>query len=186
MLRRTVVAVVSAIALAAAGVATAAAVTHQSSHSLTAGSASAGRITLHNTKLGNVLATSSGRTLYLFMKDKHGKSACNGQCTSYWPPLMKKGALRAGPGVKAKLLGTTKRKNGKLQVTYNHHPVYLYKLDSGAGQISGQRQNFFGGKWYVVSAAGKAIKAAPPSTGTTTTGTTGTTGGTTTCTYICP
>ena len=182
MLKRTVVVAVSAIALAAVGVATAAAVTHQSSHSLAAGSAGAGRVTLHNTKLGNVLATSSGRTLYLFMKDKHGKSACNGQCTSYWPPLMKKGALRAGPGVKAKLLRTTKRKNGKLQVTYNHHPVYLYSLDSGAGQVSGQGQNFFGGNWYVVSAAGKPIKAAAPAGTTSTT----TTGGTSTCSYVCP
>ena len=130
-----------------------------------------------------MLATSSGRTLYLFMKDKHGKSACNGQCAGYWPPLMKKGALRAGPGVKSKLLGTTKRKNGKLQVKYNGHPVYLYKFDSGAGQVSGQGQNFFGGKWYVISASGKAIKAAAPVGGTTTsTTTTGTTCGI----YGCP
>src|SRR5207248_9773541 len=59
------------------------------------------RVTLHKTKIGNVLATSSGRTLYLFMKDRNRKSACYGQCATYWPPLMKKGALRAGAGVKA-------------------------------------------------------------------------------------
>ena len=168
MLKRTIPLAAFALALAAAGVATAAAVTHRSSHGLAASNATAGRVTLHKTKLGKVLATSSGRTLYLFMKDKHGKSACNGQCATYWPPLLKKGALSAGPGVKAKLLGTTKRKNGKLQVKYNGHPVYLYKLDSGAGQISGQGQSFFGGKWYVVSAAGKAIKATAPAGGTTT------------------
>ncbi len=170
MLKRTALVAVSAIALAAAGVAAAAAVTHQSSGSLAASNATAGQVTLHKTKLGKVLATSSGRTLYLFMKDKHGKSACNGQCAGYWPPLMKKGALRAGPGVKTKLLGATMRGNGKRQVTYNGHPVYLYKFDTGAGQVSGQGQNFFGGRWYVVSAAGKAIKAAAPST--TTSGTT--------------
>jgi predicted lipoprotein with Yx(FWY)xxD motif len=175
MLKRTVLAVALGIALAAAGVAAAAAVTHQSSRSLAASSATAGRVTLHKTSLGKVLATSKGRTLYLFMKDKNGKSACYGQCASYWPPLMKKGALRAGTGVKAKLLGTTKRKNGKRQVTYKGHPLYLYKLDGGAGDVSGQRQNIFGGRWYVVSAAGRAIKAAPPAGGGTTTGTTGTT-----------
>ena len=80
---------------------------------------------------------------------------------------MKKGTLRAGTGVKAKLLGTTKRKNGKRQVTYNHHPLYLYAADTGAGQVSGQGLSFFGGKWYVVSAAGRAIKAAPLGGGTT-------------------
>lgn len=185
MLKRTVLGGAVALVLAAAGVATAAAVTHQSSHSLSASSATAGRVTLHKTSLGKVLATSSGRTLYLFMRDKHGKSACNGQCTVYWPPLMKKGALRAGPGVKAKLLSTTKRKNGKLQVRYNGHPVYLYKLDTGAGQVSGQGQDFFGGKWFVISAAGKAIKAAPPGGGTTTSTTTSP--GTTDCgIYGCP
>ena len=171
MLKRTVLVAVLGIALAAAGVAAAAAVTHQSSRSLAASSATAGRVTLHKTKLGKVLATSSGRTLYLFMKDKNGRSSCYRQCASYWPPLMKKGTLRAGTGVKAKLLGTTMRKNGKRQVTYNHHPLYLYTADTGAGQVSGQGLSFFGGKWYVISAAGRAIKAAPPAGG----GTTGTT-----------
>ena len=169
MLKRTVLLTALALALAAAGVATAAAVTHQSPRSLAAGKATAGRVMLHKTKLGKVLATSSGRTLYLFMKDKNRRSACYGSCASNWPPLMKKGALRAGTGVKAKLLGTTKRKNGKLQATYKGHPLYLFSLDKGAGQISGQGLNFFGGKWYVVSAAGKAIKAAPPAGGGTTT-----------------
>ena len=180
MLKRTALGAALAVALAAAGVAAAAAVTHQSS---AASSATAGRVTLHKTKIGNVLATSSGRTLYLFMKDKNGKSACYGQCATYWPPLMKKGALRAGAGVKANLLGTTKRKNGKAQVTYKGHPLYLYKLDHAAGQIAGQRQNFFGGKWYAVSASGAANTKAPPAGGGTSTSTT-TTGST--CGIYCP
>ena len=181
MLKRTALGATLAVALAAAGVAAAAAVAHQSS---AASSATAGRVTLHKTKIGNVLATSSGRTLYLFMKDKNGKSACYGQCATYWPPLMKKGALRAGAGVKASLLGTTKRKNGKAQVTYKGHPLYLFKLDHAAGQIAGQRQNFFGGKWYAVSASGAANTKAPPAGGGTSTSTTTT--GTTCGIYGCP
>ena len=184
MLKRTVVAAVVALALAVAGVATAAAVTHQSSGSSAASNATAGKITLHKTKIGNVLATSSGRTLYLFMKDKNKRSSCYGQCATYWPPLMKKGTVSAGAGVKAKLLGTTKRKNGKLQVTYNGHPLYLFKLDHKAGDIEGQGQNLSGGKWYALSASGSANKKAPPAGGTTT-GTTSTTGST--CgIYGCP
>ena len=175
MLRKTVLAATFAIALAAAGVAAAAAVTHQSSGSSAASNATAGRVTLHQTKVGKVLATSSGRTLYLFMADKSGKSACYGKCAVNWPPLMKKGKVSASAGVKAQLLGTTKRKTGGLQVTYKGHPLYLFKLDHGAGQIAGQGLNFFGGKWFVVSAAGAADKAAPPSGGTTTTSTTSTT-----------
>ena len=175
MLKKTVLAATFAIALAAAGVAAAAAVTHQSSGSSAASNATAGRVTLHQTKVGKVLATSSGRTLYLFMADKHGKSACYGKCAINWPPLMKKGKVSASAGVKAALLGTTARKNGALQVTYKGHPLYLFKLDHGAGQIAGQGLNFFGGKWFVLSAAGNADKAAPPAGGTTSTSTTGTT-----------
>ena len=180
MRKRTVFAAVSAVALAAAGVAAAAAVTHQS---VASSNATAGRVTLHKTKIGNVLATSSGRTLYLFMKDRKKKSTCYGQCATFWPPLMKKGALHAGAGVKTHLLGTTKRKNGKLQVTYKGHPLYLFKLDKSSGQVAGQGQNAFGGKWYVLSASGSANKKAPPVGG----GTTGTTTGTTNCgIYGCP
>ena len=183
MLKKTVLAVALALALAAAGVAAAAAVTHQSSGSSAAGNATAGRVTLHKTKIGRVLATSSGRTLYLFMKDKHGRSACYGACAGFWPPLMKQGALRAGAGVKAGLLGTSKRKNGKLQVTYKGHPLYLFKLDKGSGQVEGQRQNIYGGVWYALSASGSANKKAPPAGGgTTSTTTTGTTCGI----YGCP
>ena len=173
-MRKIVLGSVFAIALAAAGVAAAAAVTHQSSSSLASGKATAGRVTLHTTKVGKVLATSSGRTLYLFMADKHGRSACYGKCATDWPPLMKKGKVSASTGVKSRLFGTTKRKNGKLQVTYKGHPLYLFFLDHGAGQIAGQGQNFFGGKWFVLSAAGKAIKKAPPAGGGTTTGGTST------------
>jgi predicted lipoprotein with Yx(FWY)xxD motif len=169
MPKKTVLAAAFAIALAVAGVAAAAAVTHQSAGSLASSKATAGRVTLHKTKVGNVIATSSGRTLYLFVADKHGRSACYGQCATNWPPLIKKGKVSAAAGVKAKLLGTTKRKNGQLQVTYKGHPLYLFKLDHGAGQIAGQGLNFFGGKWYVLSAAGAAIKAAPPAGGTTST-----------------
>jgi predicted lipoprotein with Yx(FWY)xxD motif len=180
MLKRTVLGAVLAVALAAAGVAAAAAVTHQSS---APSNATAGRVTLHKTKIGNVLATSSGRTLYLFLKDKNRKSSCYGKCATFWPPLMKKGALRAGAGVKAKLLGTTKRKNGKAQVTYRGHPLYLFKLDHASGQIEGQGQNTFGAKWYALSASGTANKKAPPAGGGTTTSTTTT--GTTCGIYGC-
>ena len=176
MLKKIVLAAAFAVALVAAGVATAAAVTHQSAGSSAASNATAGRVTLHQTKVGKVLATSAGRTLYLFMADKHGKSACYGKCATNWPPLMKKGKVSASTGVKAAFLGTSKRKTGQLQVTYKGHPLYLFKLDHGAGQIAGQGLNFFGGKWYVVSAAGSANKAAAPAGGT----------GTGTTTYTVP
>jgi predicted lipoprotein with Yx(FWY)xxD motif len=90
------------------------------------------------TGLGRILVNSSGRTLYLFEKDRKGMSACTGQCASFWPPLMTKGKPRAIGGAKASLLGTTKRANGRLQVTYNHHPVYTFAEDTKKGQTKGE------------------------------------------------
>lgn len=168
--KKVVLAAVAALALVVAGAATAAAIT----------SSSSGTVTLHQTKLGKVLATRAGMSLYLFKVDKHGKSACYGSCATYWPPLLKKGALTAGTGLKRKLLGTTKRKNGTLQVTYAGHPLYRFKLDKKAGQVAGQGQDFFGGKWYVVSAGGLALTKTSAST---TTSSTTTTAPTTTCAY---
>ena len=103
--KKAILAAVAAFALAAAGVAAASAVTHPQSFRTLASRSTTGSVTLHTTKVGKVLATRAGMTLYLFRVDKSGKSACYGQCATYWPPLLKKGALTAGTGVKAKLLG---------------------------------------------------------------------------------
>lgn len=164
---RIALATVAAVALAVAGVAAAAAVTHQ-------GSAASGTVNLHKTKLGKVLAGKSGKTLYLFMADKNGKSACYGKCANFWPPLLA-GKPTAGTGVKAALLGTTKRKNGTKQVTYAGHPLYFFKLDKSAGQTNGEGQDFFGGKWWGVNSSGKAVKHAAGGGGGTTTSPTTTT-----------
>jgi predicted lipoprotein with Yx(FWY)xxD motif len=178
MLKKVVLFAALGVALAAAGVATAAVVTHQSSAAMTG---ARGTVNLRKTKFGKVLVTKSGMTLYLFMKDRNKRSACYGQCATYWPPLIKKGKLTAGTGVKKTLLGTTKRKNGQRQVTYKGHPLYRFKPDTKAGQTGGEGQSFFGGKWWVLNAAGRAVKKATGGGGGTT-GTT-TTGGTTTSPY---
>jgi predicted lipoprotein with Yx(FWY)xxD motif len=179
MPKKFVLAAVAALALAAAGVAAAAAVAHPQGFRSLAASSSSGTVTLHKTKLGKVLATRSGMTLYLFKVDRNGKSACYGQCATYWPPLLKRGKLTAGTGLKQSLLHTTKRRNGTLQVTYAGHPLYRFKLDKTAGAVAGQGQDFFGGKWYAVSAAGRAVTR----TASTTTTSTTTTAPTTTCAY---
>jgi predicted lipoprotein with Yx(FWY)xxD motif len=162
---RIAVAAVLTVALTAAGVATAAAVTHQSTRST-------GTVSLRKTDLGKVLATSSGMTLYLFAVDKHGRSSCYGQCATYWPPLLAAHKPTAGRGVRAALLGMVKRRDGTKQVTYAGHPLYRFKLDKKAGQTTGEGQDFFGGKWWGVNASGKAVKHAVAGAGTTSTNTT--------------
>jgi predicted lipoprotein with Yx(FWY)xxD motif len=107
-------------------------------------------VDLHSTSLGKVLATSKGRTLYLYTSDGKNKSNCTGGCAAAWPPLMTKGKPVAGMGVKKSLLGTAKR-GAKLQVSYNGHPLYTFTGDSAAGQTTGEGQ----GGFYVVKASGK-------------------------------
>src|SRR6266542_4032305 len=133
-------------------------------------------VSLRKTKLGPILVNSRGHTLYLFAKDRNGKSSCSGSCARFWPPLLSQGKPTAGPGVKPSLLGTTRRSNGSRQVTYNRHPLYTYALDKRAGQTTGEGNSAFGAKWYAVSARGTAVvKASTITTTTTTTTTTGTT-----------
>ena len=108
------------------------------------------KVTLHSTSLGKVLATSTGRTLYLDTSDGKNKSNCTGACATAWPPLMTKGKPVAGAGVKKSLLGSFKR-GTKFQVSYNGHPLYRYSGDTAAGQTTGEGL----GTFYVVTAAGK-------------------------------
>jgi predicted lipoprotein with Yx(FWY)xxD motif len=62
----------------------------------------------------------------------------------------------AGPGLVARSLGTTRRRNGTLQVTYAGHPLYYYISDR-AEQVLCQDVEEFGGTWLVVSPRGTAI-----------------------------
>lgn len=117
------------------------------------------------TGLGRILVDSRGRTLYLFGKDRNGKSACSGQCAGFWPPLIASGKPRAAGGAKASLIGMTKRADGRMQATYNHHPLYMFAKDKKAGQTNGEGLSAFGAKWYVVSPAGSKIDKDSSSSG---------------------
>jgi predicted lipoprotein with Yx(FWY)xxD motif len=116
-------------------------------------------VKLANSKLGKILVDADGRTLYLFEADKGAMSACNGACASVWPPLTTTGQPKAGSGLAASKLATTKRSDGKTEVTYNGHPLYTYAGDSAPGQTAGQGIDGFGAEWYVLSAAGNKIEA---------------------------
>ena len=127
-------------------------------------------VSLSKTKLGLILVNSKHHTLYMFAKDKNGKSSCSGSCAKFWPPSLQVGKPTAGSGVKASMLGTTRRSNGSRQLTYNKHPLYSFLLDKKAGQTNGEGMVAFGGRWYAVSAKGTAVvkTSSPPPTTTTT------------------
>jgi predicted lipoprotein with Yx(FWY)xxD motif len=160
--RRALVAVVLVLAFV---VGVAAAYAHSSS--------SKGTVNLKTSPYGKILVSSNGHTLYLFEHDKGTKSTCYGKCATDWPPLLTAAKPKTGSGVKAALIGTTRRKDGKLQVTYHGHPLYWFFLDKKAGQTKGQNLDFFGGEWYVVNAKGVKVetKADGGNAGTTSTST---------------
>jgi predicted lipoprotein with Yx(FWY)xxD motif len=113
-----------------------------------------------STSLGTILVDGNGRTLYLFEKDQPDQSACAGACAAAWPVDQSSGTPKAGSGVTASMLGTIKRSDNTTQVTYNHHPLYYFQGDSGAGQQNGQGVDAFGAKWFVVNPAGAAVTGA--------------------------
>jgi predicted lipoprotein with Yx(FWY)xxD motif len=146
-----IVAVVAATASVAVGLAGAAASPGSPRNTATVSTVSS--------RLGRILVDGQGRTLYLFEKDRRGRSSCSGACAVYWPPLLAGGKPTAARGAKTSLVGITRRANGTKQVTYAGHPLYRYLPDTKPGQTSGQDSHLFGGGWYVVSPAGKKIES---------------------------
>ena len=143
-----------AVGVIAAAAFTSIAATYASAHGTTAHGTT---VRVAKSRLGRILVDSRGITLYDFVADKHGRSSCYGACATYWPPLLTKGKPHAGTGVRASLLGTTKRKDGKLELVYNHHPFYYFVGDRKPGQTTGQGLNQFGAPWWALSPAGKEI-----------------------------
>jgi predicted lipoprotein with Yx(FWY)xxD motif len=117
-------------------------------------------VSLRPTKVGKALVAANGRTLYLFTADKGRRSGCYEKCAAVWPPLTAAHPT-AGRGLRASLLGTTKRKNGKLQVTYGGHPLYFFATDTKPGDVRGEGVVHFGGSWWLVSPAGTEITKKP-------------------------
>ncbi len=115
------------------------------------------KLAIGKTTLGRILVDSRGITLYDFPPDMGTTSVCYSACAALWPPLLTHGKPVAGPDVHAALLGTTKRKDGKLEVTYNGHPLYYWVGDHKPGQTTGQGLKQFGGPWWVLTPAGKEI-----------------------------
>ena len=118
-------------------------------------------VDVNTVPLGAYLTDATGHTLYLYTPDTSSTSTCYGKCIAYWPPLLTSSAPQAGSGADASLLGTTKRTDGTIQVTYKSHPLYLFKGDKSAGDMTGQGTD---GTWFLVSPAGAQIGSAPAAT----------------------
>jgi predicted lipoprotein with Yx(FWY)xxD motif len=111
-----------------------------------------------NDQLGKFLADGEGRSLYLFTKDTKDTSNCYGKCETAWPPLLTTSTMpTVTEGMDATLIGTTKRKDGSTQLTYNGWPLYYFAADLKPGDVNGQA---VGKVWWVISGEGWGIKPA--------------------------
>jgi predicted lipoprotein with Yx(FWY)xxD motif len=108
--------------------------------------------------LGTIIVNSEGLTLYDFHKDKGGTSACYGACAAAWPPLLTEAEPQAEAGAMANQLGTTKRKDGTVQVTYGGWPLYTYVADQAPGEANGNDIDQFGAEWYALQPSGEEPK----------------------------
>ena len=128
-------------------------------------SGAAATVGVSNEGLGKILVNSQGRTVYLFSRDSGTTSQCSGACAVNWPPLRATGKPTIGSGATASLIATTTRSSGAKQVTYNGHPLYLFKEDTKPGDTNGEGITAFGGSWYALSPAGDQITSQPSNSG---------------------
>lgn len=126
----------------------------------TAGAPSGKPVTLQLTKndtLGSFIADGDGNTLYMYTKDVKGTSNCYDNCAKAWPPLIPDGQPTLKEGLAQTLIGTTQRKDGSMQLTYNGWPLYYYAKDQKPGDTVGQA---VGKVWWVVSGEGNIVRPA--------------------------
>jgi predicted lipoprotein with Yx(FWY)xxD motif len=114
-------------------------------------------VKIRSSNYGRIVFDGGNRALYAFTRDPRGRSTCSGACAAAWPPYIVTGALRAGPGTTRSLLGTTKRADGRRQLTYAGRPLYYYVHDP-VGQVLCQNVREFGGLWLVVRPTGRLVR----------------------------
>ncbi len=116
--------------------------------------AKATTVTVGDSEFGEMIYDSERQAIYIFEREPKGEPVCYDECAEAWPPVFTEGAPVAGKGVNASLLGTVKRRDGKLQVTYADHPLYYYAHE-GPGQVLCHNVNLNGGLWWVIGPDGK-------------------------------
>jgi predicted lipoprotein with Yx(FWY)xxD motif len=117
-----------------------------------------GTLVAKQSRYGRVLFDRRGFVLYGFTADRPNSSRCNGACAAAWPPLIVKRRPSAGAGTSERLLGVVRRRDGRLQATYDGKPLYYYVGDRRPGQILCQAVNEFGGDWLVVRPSGAYVR----------------------------
>jgi predicted lipoprotein with Yx(FWY)xxD motif len=111
-------------------------------------------ISVRSSEYGRILFGPKRQAVYVFQRDRRNTTRCYGECAREWPPVYTQGKPRAGRGAKASLLGTIRRRDGRLQVSYAGRPLYYYAHE-GPGEVQCHNVNLNGGLWWVIGPNGK-------------------------------
>ena len=116
------------------------------------------KLAVSGSPFGKILFDGRRRAIYAFTRDGRGKSTCYGACAAAWPPFLVARKPVAGTGVRKALIGTVRRRDGRLQATYAGRPLYFYVGDRKPGQVLCQNVAEFGGTWLVVRGSGRLVR----------------------------
>jgi predicted lipoprotein with Yx(FWY)xxD motif len=134
------------------------AVASASSGALASAQAPRSTLTAGTSSYGRILFDGRGYALYGFTRDPRGKSVCTGACAKAWPPYVVRTRPHAAAGVMARLLGTMRRADGAVQVTYAGRALYYYVGDRKPRQVLCQNVSEFGGIWRVIRPTGTLVR----------------------------
>jgi predicted lipoprotein with Yx(FWY)xxD motif len=114
------------------------------------------RVALVDSQFGDIVGDGRGQAFYIFDRERSGRSECYGECARAWPPVLTRGRPVARDGIRARLLGTVRRRSGRRQVTYRGQPLYYY-VDDAPGRVLCHDVREFGGLWLVIRADGDPV-----------------------------
>ena len=109
--------------------------------------------------LGVVVTDGDGKPIYRYDRDgtKPPTSACTGDCTKQWPPVVLSGNGQPElDGVDPALVGTLQRPDGQRQVTLAGWPIYRHTGDDGG--LTTTYGNGADGAWFAISPTGDRAK----------------------------
>ena len=89
-------------------------------------------------------------------------ASCTGACAVYWPPVLTDGTAGVqSPLVEAKV-GTVRRADGTLQVTYDGKPLYYYSRETATKSAANDGEAFVGGDGSGIKVAGGTFNLVTP------------------------
>jgi predicted lipoprotein with Yx(FWY)xxD motif len=119
--------------------------------------AKSAQIVVKSSEFGKVLFDANGQVVYAFEIDERNRSNCtSAECVKAWPPVLTREKPSAGAGADESLLGTIRRNDGSMQVTYNGRPLYFYEHEA-PGEIKCHNVDLHGGLWWVVTPQGEPV-----------------------------